>query len=878
MDYIQELKEIVGAENVRDDLVERQAYSRDMSVHVGVPDVIVFTNTTEQVSKIMALANEQKIPVIPRGSGSSVTGAVLAPTGGIVLDVSRMNRIKEINREDGYAVMEPGVILNNLNAALAPTHFYPPDPSSAPLASIGGTVNTNASGERAVKYGGTKDWILGLEVVLADGRVLKTGTVSPKSSSGFDLTHLFIGSEGTLGVVTEVTVKILPTPEYAAFGQIRFRKLEDAGNAVTEILTSGILLSKCEVLDSVSLDVVKEVMGLEIPEEVGCILFLQIDGHRAAVEDHMKQISAIAEKHHSISMVWTDDQQEMLKIWEARGGLTPALSKRIRGERLIPIVEDSGVPITKIPAIIKAVQEIGEEYDLPIATFGHVGDGNIHPVLIMDPRKKEHWDKARKITSNLIDLTIELGGTLTAEHGTGMAKSPFIGREMGEVGIEVMRAVKKALDPNNILNPGKMGLDDTVKDIYDYFAFTDFLERPDEVKSYGTPIDNEVMACIQCGFCRLGCPIFAETALESRNARGHIILAHNLMTGAIEPSEELAASFYQCTTCLNCKAVCPAGVIVSDIVEGARRRLVEEGYLPDVFAPILESLKAQGNPLGEPPASRTEVYPAGFEEKTISPEKADVLLYLGCVGSLQDLYIVPSMMGLMDKAGVNYAVLGDKEHCCGYVAYLVGSDDAFEGCLEKNSAMFSEMGVKQIVTTCAGCYKTFAELYPKHSDPSTLRQAQDTAGLRTSFDVPVLHAVQFMEQLISEGKVQFTGGFAKKVIYHDPCDIGRHLGIYEPPRNVLKSIPELELIEFPQNRLLAKCCGGGGGMKAYDNDLSLKLAENRVAQAMDLGAEVIISACPSCKSNLRLGAAKVGKERRQRIQVMDITEVLAAAL
>ena len=215
MEYIQELKQIVGTENVRDDLVERQAYSRDMSVHVGVPDVIVFAHSTEQVSKIMALANERKIPVIPRGSGSSVTGAVLAPTGGIILDVSRMNRIREINREDGYAVVEPGVILDNLNAALAPTHFYPPDPSSGPLASIGGTVNTNASGERAVKYGGTKDWIMGLEVVLADGRVLRTGTVVSKSSSGFDLTHLFIGSEGALAGCAEV-MRFLAGPPNAS--------------------------------------------------------------------------------------------------------------------------------------------------------------------------------------------------------------------------------------------------------------------------------------------------------------------------------------------------------------------------------------------------------------------------------------------------------------------------------------------------------------------------------------------------------------------------------------------------------------------------------------------------------------------------------------
>ena len=200
MEYLKQLQEIVGEENVRADEVELMAYSRDMSVHVGVPDAIVFAHSTDQVSKIMALANEHKIPVIPRGSGTSVTGAVLAPTGGIVLDLSKMNKIREINKEDGYVVAEPGVILAQLNAALAPTHFYPPDPSSGVLASIGGTVATNASGERAVKYGGTKDWILGLEVVLADGRVLNTGTKVPKSSSGFDLTHVFVGSEGALGV------------------------------------------------------------------------------------------------------------------------------------------------------------------------------------------------------------------------------------------------------------------------------------------------------------------------------------------------------------------------------------------------------------------------------------------------------------------------------------------------------------------------------------------------------------------------------------------------------------------------------------------------------------------------------------------------------
>jgi len=334
------------------------------------------------------------------------------------------------------------------------------------------------------------------------------------------------------------------------------------------------------------------------------------------------------------------------------------------------------------------------------------------------------------------------------------------------------------------------------------------------------------------------------------------------MTGAIEPSDELAASFYQCTACLNCKATCPAGVEVAEIVGAARQRLAEAGYLPEVFVPMVESLRDEGNPFGELAEKRTETYPSGYEERTKVPEGVDVLLYLGCTGSYQDLYIVPSMMELMDKLGMKYAILGEKENCCGYVAHLIGAEDSFQECMAKNIEIFSKLNPKMIVTTCAGCDRTLRDLYPEHLD----------------FDVPVLHAVEYMDRLISEGKLEFEGEVPMKVIYHDPCDIGRHMNIYEPPRNVLKAIPGLELMEFKLNRALAKCCGGGGGLKGYDSELSSTLAENRVAEAMDMGAEVIVSACPTCKSNLKLAAAKLQRERKQRMKVMDITEVVAEAL
>src|SRR4030066_1729397 len=268
MDYTKDLIQIVGEKNGRTDEVERLCYSRDLSVHEAVPDVIVIAKTTEEVSKIMSLANREKIPVAPRGSGTSAVGGALAAKGGILLDLSRMDRILEIDKENGYAVVEPGVICNNLNAAIAPTHFFPPDPGSANLASLGGMVSTNASGNRALKYGTPKHYVLGLEVVLADGRTINTGSVLGKTSSGYDLTHLFSNAEGTLGIITKIILKILPMPDYIAFGEARFLSTLEAGKAVREILTSGIALSSCEILDKVTIDVVNKVMGLAIPDHV----------------------------------------------------------------------------------------------------------------------------------------------------------------------------------------------------------------------------------------------------------------------------------------------------------------------------------------------------------------------------------------------------------------------------------------------------------------------------------------------------------------------------------------------------------------------------------------------------------------------------------
>ncbi len=857
MDYIKDLIQIVGEKNVRTDEIECLCYSRDLSVHEAVPDVVVFAGTTEEISRILALANQKKIPVTPRGAGTSAVGGALAAKGGILLDLSKMKSILEIDKENGYVIVEPGVICNVLNAALAPTHFFPPDPGSANLASLGGMVSTNASGNRAVKYGTTKNYVLGLEVVLPDGRIINTGSVLGKTSSGYDLTQLFTNAEGTLGVITKIILKILPMPEYIAFAEARFSSNLDAGKAVREILTSGIALSSCEILDKVTIDVVNKAMGLNIPDHVGCLLFIEIDGNKKAVQENIEKINRICEANHGLENKWEDDPAKRLKMWAARQGIIASLSRVKRGSRMQSVMDDPGVPITKIPEALIEIQKISEKYHMPINTFGHIGDGNIHPIIISDPRNKEQWNTIKAMSKELMDLTIRLRGTLTAEHGTGMAKSPYIKNELGET-LEVMKSIKKALDPNNILNPGKMGFDDSIKGIYDNFAFQPLVERPGEIQSFGEALDNEIMACIMCGFCRAGCSVYGETSLESTNARGRVILAYHLLTGRLKPSAELAERFYKCMTCLNCKATCPAGVVVSDIVEAARERLVKAGLLPEIHKTLIENIRATGNPFGEPKEKRTDVFPSTFKPK---PGPVDALLFPGCVASYQDVNIIPNIMSIFDKAGISYTALGRDETCCGYISYLVGTEE-FKESAKKNLEAFSKVQPKQIITTCAGCYKTFKEIYPKH----------------LPFKTPVFHAIEYLDQLVQEGRIKLKAGAPMKVAYHDPCDLGRHLNIFEPPRELLKKVPGVTLVEFKNNRLLAKCCGGGGGVKAFDTALSGDIAYKRILEALDIGAEVVVSACPSCKSNLQVAAARLRKEKKGKIKVMDITELMAEAI
>ena len=858
---IAELVTKFGSENVNTDRLEHLCYSRDMSVHRGIPSAIVTPTSTAMVSDLLKMASAGNFAVIPRGAGSSVTGAILPVKPSVICDLCRMNRIKQIRHEDGFAVVEPGVICADLNAALAPRAFFAPDPGSSSVATVGGMVATNASGLRAVKYGTTKDHVLALEVVLSDGSVIRTGTTAPKATFGYDLTRLLAASEGTLGIITEITVKLTRSPQYTAIATASFDELENAGRSVSRILAEGIPLSVCEIMDRSSIDVINSVMAMGLkPSEA--MLIMEVDGHRAAVKDEIEKIVAICRENGSTETRWTDDPAERMRMWNGRRGLVSSLSRVRPGSRLIPVTEDFGVPISAIPDTIRGAQAIARKYDATMATFGHVGDGNVHTTFIGDVRKPEDWKKLRGCASELVELVLGMQGTMSAEHGIGIAKAPFARRGLGDA-LGVMKKIKAALDPKDILNPGKLGFDDTVKDIYDHFAFGEILERRAGEYPLGEAAENELLLCVQCGFCRPVCPTFAATRLESMNARGRNILAYTLSDGTVPLSAELAAKFYTCTTCMNCKQACPSRIDVPSIVHSVRERLWEKGLAPAPILSVVESIRTHGNPLAQPADKRTETIPKEKRKEKAEGKYArgEILLWLGCVPSYADMKIVPSTLRIMDAAGADYFFLGEEEGCCGYFLHLAG-DPAFGEIARANAERIRATGARKLLTPCAGCYRTFKAIY----------------GKSAPLGLEVLHMVEFIEAMLKEGKLKLKEGFDRKIIYHDPCDLGRHMSVYDTPRMILKRVAGGGLLEFARSRENALCCGGGGGVAAADNELSLAISDIRVKEAAGRSASVLVSACAGCKANLKKSSARLRKELGTALSVMDITELVASCL
>lgn len=452
----QALINIVGVDNFTDKLIDLISYGSDASHVYHSPDCAVWGRNTAQVSALLKFANDRRIPVTARGAGTGLSGVAVPLKGGIVLDMGRMNKIVRISIEDRVAVVEPGVVYADLQAALAPTgFFYPPDPASGKVATLGGTVATNAGGIKGAKYGTTRDYVLGLEVVLADGSIMRTGSACLKCVSGYDLTRIFVGSEGTLGIVTEIILKINPMPKATATCSATFDDISDAGKVVNRIMRSGIIPSVMELMDEQCILALNEVTDLNLPE-AAAMLLAETDGFtKEETEYQMAEVLAAFEACNAKTISRAPSAAEAEKLWSARKAIYGVVARKSYNT----IVEDVTVPISKVTEMLVGIRTISQKYGVLIPVLGHIGDGNLHPYLIYDGRNPEEVHRIEHVEEDFYNLVVELGGTLTGEHGIGVSKAKFLPLEHDAVALRTMQNLKTMLDPNHILNPGKMGLE-----------------------------------------------------------------------------------------------------------------------------------------------------------------------------------------------------------------------------------------------------------------------------------------------------------------------------------------------------------------------------------------------------------------------------------
>lgn len=453
-EILKAFKQAVGADNVFSDPADLHTYSYDAAVLEPVqPGLALRPTNAEALSQVVRLCNENRLPLTVRGAGTNLSGGTVPSSSGVVVLTNALNQILEINEADMYAVVQPGVITAKLAAAVeARGLFYPPDPGSQAVSTLGGNVAENAGGLRGLKYGVTRDYVMGLQFFDVNGEPVTTGSRTVKCATGYNLTGLMVGSEGTLGVFNKITLKLIPLPAHQKAMVAVFDQMEKASETVAAIIADHIVPATLEFMDNFTIRAVEDYSKVGLPVDAAALLLIEVDGHPAQVEEDARKVESLCRKLGATSIQVAADAAERDNVWEARRSALSALAK------LKPtlVLEDATVPRSKIPDMVRALQDISRQYGIEIGTFGHAGDGNLHPTILTDRRNKQEWEKVEAAIADIFDRALELGGTLSGEHGTGIAKSCFLEKETSPATIIYSKRVKSALDPNNILNPGKI--------------------------------------------------------------------------------------------------------------------------------------------------------------------------------------------------------------------------------------------------------------------------------------------------------------------------------------------------------------------------------------------------------------------------------------
>ncbi|MBO9606574.1 MAG: FAD-binding protein [Paenibacillaceae bacterium] len=448
-----ELVRLLPSGRLLNDLADRHAYSFDASFGDYLPEVVAQPTDKEQIAAIVQWANRHLVPLYPRGAATSLSGGPLPVQGGVVIDMSAYPKRLAIDAENMLATVSPSVITAEVHrAAEAAGLFYPPDPSSSAVSTIGGNLLENSSGPKGLKYGTTKEYVIGLELVTPTGAIVRTGGRTVKNVTGYDLTRLIVGSEGTLGIVTEAIVRLIPKPKASGTLLATFPRFADSGIALTRVLAAGILPAAMEVMDEYCIRAVEKYEPSGLPTDVEAILIIEVDGHPAAIEEEIALCRELCLANGAASVRVAADSREQADIWRARKLVSPAIARLGSAK----ISEDATVPRSQIPAMMQRLKEIREQYRLQLVVFGHAGDGNLHPNILADKRNKDEMKRAEAAVADIFAAAVALGGTLSGEHGIGLMKAPFMEMELGPEGLALMKAIKTAWDPNGIMNPGKI--------------------------------------------------------------------------------------------------------------------------------------------------------------------------------------------------------------------------------------------------------------------------------------------------------------------------------------------------------------------------------------------------------------------------------------
>jgi len=452
---IEQLETLAGKNNVLTSKVDMVAYSYDATADLPrqSPDVVVFPTSAEMVQEIVNLARLHKIAIYPRGAGTNLSGGAVPLKKGIVLSFQKMDKIVEVDAANLTAVVQPGVIIAALNAAVAPHGLiYPPDPGTVATATTGGPAAENPGGLRGLKYGVTKNYIMGMEVVLANGEKVRFGGKTVKNVTAYDFSNLFVGSEGTLGIITELTAKLIPAPKYRRTMMGIFKTLTDAGNAVAGIIAAHVIPATLEIRDRMTIRTVEDFAHIGLPVEAEALLLIEVDGMSEDLVHTEAEAVMQVVKENNGDLKAAETDQERDQLWLARRNALPALASLNN----TVVLEDATVPRSHITDMLIACEAIGKKYNLTLGTFGHAGDGNLHPTILCDKHNLEEIGRVHLAVDEIFKVALSFGGTLSGEHGIGVAKMKYLGDELGQSGLNLMRSIKKSLDPEYILNPGKM--------------------------------------------------------------------------------------------------------------------------------------------------------------------------------------------------------------------------------------------------------------------------------------------------------------------------------------------------------------------------------------------------------------------------------------